>query len=428
MKKTAFLIFLVLFGINAFAQTEPANYTVAVNKFKLYYNNNQPDSLYAMFGPEMKNALSPAQCRDMVSQFKTQLGALQQTTFTSYTQSVPVAMYRATFQNAPISLSLSLNGESKITGMYLRPIKEAAPVAANPTLDESPIVLKTLSGTIRGTLTMPKNATGKMPVVIIAADSGPTDRNGNNDKLGINTNTYKLMAEGLAKSNIATVRYDKRMVGESETRNKESDLRFDDYVDDAVGLIGMLNDDPRFSKVIILGHGEGGLVAMLATHDQPVKACIIVAATSEQGDKFLIAQLKSRSQFMQDAFKTLVDSMRKGKTIDNIDPSLYFIASPAKQRFLISYCRYPPLRVMKFVKMPTLIIQGTNDLQNTVADGEKLKKAKSDAVLVTIPGMNHILKDAPTDKDQNLATYNKPDLPLKPELIPAIVDFITKLN
>src|SRR5258708_31716933 len=102
---------------------------------------------------------------------------------------------------------------------------------------------------------------------------------------------------------------------------------------------------------------------MLATHDQPAKAFISVNATSEQGDKFIIAQLKSKPQFIQDRFKTLLDSMRKGKTIDNIDPALYFIASPAKQRYLMSYCKYPPLRVIKTVKASVLIIQGTTDMQ-----------------------------------------------------------------
>jgi hypothetical protein len=55
------------------------------------------------------------------------------------------------------------------------------------------------------------------------------------------------------------------------------------------------------------------------------------------------------------------------------------------------------------------------------------KKVKSDATLIIIPGMNHVMKEAPADKDQNLATYSKPDLPLKLELVPDIVGFVNKL-
>ncbi len=310
---------------------------------------------------------------------------------------------------------------------YCLPLKQRHKHRADASLNETPITYKNLSGSISGTLAIPKNASGKIPVVIIIADYGTTDRNGNNSQ-DVNDNSYKLLAEGLGKNGIASVRYDKRMVGESKTSNKPNELRFDDYVDDAVGLIGMLNDDPRFSKIIILGHGEGSLVGMLAARDQPVKGIISVNSTSEQGDKFVTGEMKSKQQIMQDEFKTLLYSLRKGKTIDNIDPALYSIASPAKQPFLMSYFRYPPIRVLKIMKAPILIIQGTTDQQITVADAEKLKKAKSEATLIIIPGMSHIMKDGPADKDQNLATYNKPELPLKAELIPAIVGFINKVN
>lgn len=431
MKKTIFLILIVFFAAKAIAQTEPGNYNTAVNKFRLFYNAGQPDSIYNMFGPEMKAALTFDQLKGTAAQLKSQLGDLEQTTFTSYTQ--PVALYKATFKNGALALSLSLNKEDKIIGLLLRPLEQPAASAAaalpiDPSLTESPVALKTLSGIIHGTLTMPKNASGKIPVVLIIAGSGPTDRNGNSPKLGLNGNTYKLIAEGLGKNGIASVRYDKRMVGESETGNKESDLRFEDYVDDAVGLINMLNNDQRFSKVIVLGHSEGALVGMLASIGQPVKAYISVAGAGDSADKILTEQMKSQPSYIAAEFKTLLDSMRRGKTIDNIDPTLYPIARPSIQRFLMSWCKYSPPRVLKNLKIPIQIIQGTTDLQITVADADKLKKAKSDATLNIIPGMNHVLKEAPQDRDKNLATYSDPNLPLKAELMPDIVSFINSVN
>ena len=421
------------------AQTEPANYAAALSKFTTFYNKNQPDSIYKMFGPEMVTALTRDNFTTTTTQLKSQLGMLTQTTFTSYAP--PIAYYKATFQNAALGLSISLNKQNQIIGLLLKPLQPAGDnskvdvptgtvrtTPIDPSLAESPIVLKTLSGAIHGTVTMPKNATGKIPVVLIIAGSGPTDRNGNSPKLDLETNAYKDIAEALGKSGIASVRYDKRMVGESETHNKEADLRFDDYVDDAVGLVEMLSQDDRFSKVIVLGHSEGSLVGMLACYDQPVKAYISVAGAGDSADKILTEQMKSKSQFMQDGFKTLLDSLRKGKTIDNIDPALYFIARPSIQRYLMSWCKYNPPRMLKRLKIPVMIIQGTTDLQVTVSDAEKLKKGKSDATMLIIPGMNHILKDAPADRDQNLATYNKPDLPLKAELMPGIISFINGIN
>ncbi|HEX3386421.1 MAG TPA: alpha/beta hydrolase, partial [Mucilaginibacter sp.] len=303
-----------------------------------------------------------------------------------------------------------------------------ANTSVDPSVTESPMVHKTLSATLHGTYTLPKDVSGKLPVVLIIAGSGPTDRDGNSSKVDLETNAYKYLAWGLAKQGIASLRYDKRMVGESETGNKEADLRFDDYVDDAVGLIQMLAADDRFSKVIVLGHSEGSLVGMLACRDQPVKGFISLAGAGDRADRILTEQLKSKPDYQQEEFKTLLDSMKKGKTIDNIDPRMYYIARPSVQRYLISWFRYEPARIIKMLKMPILIIQGNTDLQVSTADADKLKKAKSEAQEIIIPNMNHVLKDAPADRDQNLATYNKPDLPLKTELVPDVVKFVNELN
>ena len=129
-----------------------------------------------------------------------------------------------------------------------------AGIAIDPSLSESPVTVKTLAGSISGSLVIPKNVSGKIPIVLIVADAGFTDRDGNNPKAGITGNTYKLLANDLGIKGIATLRYDKRMVGESVSSTKESQLRMDDYSDDAVSLINMLNDDPRFSKIVLFGH------------------------------------------------------------------------------------------------------------------------------------------------------------------------------
>jgi pimeloyl-ACP methyl ester carboxylesterase len=428
MKKVTIFLTVLLIAIRAVAQAEPANYTAAVIKFKQFYNHDQPDSIFNMFSPEMKNALPLDKFKPTTQQLKSQYGALVKTDFVKYGESL--AVYKATFQNIIFLLNISLNTQNKLTGLLLSPYQENAPagVMIDPLLTESPVLVKTLTGSISGSLVTPKNISGKIPVVLIIGDSGPTDRDGNNAKAGIAGNTYKLLANGLGKSGIATLRYDKRFAGESVSTVKESQLSIDDYNDDAVSLIHLLKDDPRFSKIILFGHGEGTLVSMMAMTDEPIKGFVSAEGPGEQADKILLEQMKSRSGFLADEFKAILDSLRKGKTTDKVDPQLYYIASPSKQHFLMSLCRLVPVRGMKKIKFPVLIVQGTTDLTVPAESGEKLKKAKSDAVLLVFKGMNHILKEAPADPDQNMGTYNKPDLPLKAELIPAIVDFINKLK
>jgi len=428
MKRVTLFITVVLLTIKAAAQAEPANYVTALTKFKQFYNNNQVDSIFSMFSPEMKVALPLSNFKPTTEQLKSQYGELQKTEFIKYGESL--AVYKATFKNSVFLLNVSLNAQNKLTGLLLGPYQESAVAkqATDPSITESPVLLKTFSGQLSGTLAMPVNATGKLPIVLIVGDAGPTDRDGNNEKTGVTANTYKLLAQELGKNGIASLRYDKRKVGQSVSPTKESQLRIDDYSDDAVSLINMLNDDQRFSKIILFGHGEGALVSMVAIIDGPVKGYIGAECSSEQGDKILTDQMKSKPKYQQDEFKTILDTLKRGKITDNVDPSLYFIARPSIQNFLMSWCRLSPLRGIKGLKVPALIIQGTTDLTVKTENGEKLKKAKSDAQLLVIKGMNHILKDAPADEDKNMDTYSKPDLPLSAELVPGIVDFINKLK
>jgi len=426
MRKFYFFMLMIFVTSAVSAQSEPANYSVAAAKFKLYYNADQPDSIFMMFGSEMKAALPQDKWEATTKQIKSQLGNLIKTDFFKYTP--PIAQYQATFQNGAFMLNIGLNSKDQFIGLTLTPPQTtttASTITLDPSLTESAITLKTLSGNIYGTLTMPKDAAGKIPVVLIIAGSGPTDRDGNNNQ-GLNTNAYKLLAYALGKAGIASVRYDKRMIGQSAGTEKESDLRFDDYIDDAVGFIEMLGDDARFSKVIVAGHSEGSLVGMIACQGQDVKGFISLAGAGEPAEKILDEQMKSKPQYLQDNFHKIMDTLKRGKINPEVDPQLYPVLRPSIQSYVMSWCRRIPQLEIKRLKMPILIIQGTTDLQVSVDNAEKLKNAKSSATLDIIHGMNHILKDAPADKDQNMATYKDPNLPLDTQMVTDIIDFIKK--
>lgn len=416
---------MMLCAATVSAQTEPANYASTASKFKQFYNNNQPDSVFAMFSEHMKTGLTKEKWAEITTQLKTKFGPLNQTSFLKYDS---VGTYKAVFANGTYNLYLALNGQNKLEGLRFLPYQEqiTSTLPADPSVVESDIILKTLSGTLYGTLTMPKDAKGKVPVVLIIAGSGPTDRNGNNT-MGLNTNTYKLLAYALGKAGIASVRYDKRMVGQSVGTQKEADLRFEDFSDDAVGFINMLNDDARFSKVIVAGHSEGSLIGMLACHDEPVKGFISLAGAGQPAEKILTEQMKSQPGYASEGLKKVLDSLKRGKINPNVDPSLYGLLRPSIQMYIMSWCRYDPTVEIRKVKCPILIVQGTNDMQVSVDNATKLKNAKSSAILLIVRGMSHILKDGPAEKEANLATYKDPNLPLNTEMVTGVIDFINKL-
>src|SRR5690606_11236335 len=116
------------------------------------------------------------------------------------------------------------------------------------------------------------------PVVLIIAGSGPTDRDGNSPLLPGQNNSLRLLAEGLAQRGIATLRYDKRGIAESANAElREADLRFNTYVDDAAALLSRLHDDARFSRVSVVGHSEGALIAVMAAQKAAVDAIVSIA-------------------------------------------------------------------------------------------------------------------------------------------------------
>ncbi|UEG52688.1 alpha/beta hydrolase [Mucilaginibacter daejeonensis] len=422
------LLFTLLFSLcSVWAQSEPVGYRVALGKFMHYYNRNQPDSLFNMFAAEVRSEMPQETNRQMFAELQSRSGALQRTVFAGFENGV--ATYRADFQKGSLAMKISINSYGKLSGLFFDNIKDpnakTGARVADPDMDESPLEIKTLSGVVRGTLGLPKQVSGKVPVVIIIPSSGPTDRDGNKPRLNQRTDSYKLLAGALAKNGIATVRYDKRRLDvTSASPAAEKEWRFDDYVDDVVTITNQLKEDQRFSKVILFGHGEGSLVGILASAGQPVSGLISAEGESLSGDKVMTEQLKSQPENITQNFKAILDSLRKGKTRDQVDFGLYSIARPSVQYYLASWMRYDPVKELKKVKIPVLIVQGTTDLQVSMADAERLKKAKSDAKLVPIAGMNYVLKEAPATQAANLATYNQPALPIKPELVTAVTDFV----
>lgn len=287
---------------------------------------------------------------------------------------------------------------------------------------EEVIILKTPTGEIHGTLTLP-TGNDKTPVALIIAGSGPTDRNGNSQFM-LN-NSLKLLAEGLVENKIASVRYDKRGVGESKNAAiTEESLRFEHYTDDVTAWIQLLKEKNRFSKIIIIGHSEGSLIGMVAAEN--ADKFISIAGTGLPADEILKEQLKKQPQSVLEMSEPIIDSLKKGIIVQNVNPMLNSLFRPSVQPYLISWFKYNPQEKIKKIKIPILIVQGTKDIQVSTGNAELLHKANPDSKLVIIENMNHVLKDVTGDEQENLATYNNKDIPVNNRLLKEISSFIQK--
>ncbi|HOV99672.1 MAG TPA: alpha/beta fold hydrolase [Bacteroidota bacterium] len=311
-----------------------------------------------------------------------------------------------------------------IIAVSILSIDSFAQALNDPVFSESEIVLKTSSGDIYGTLTI-ANITKPSPIVLIIAGSGPTDRDCNSP-MGIQTNAYKMLAVDLAKNGISSLRFDKRGVGKSkQAMTTESELRFETYINDVVAWISLLKTDKQFSSIIILGHSEGSLIGMVAAEQTNVAGFISISGVGRSADIVMQEQLKTKlpPQLLDESNKIL-DSLKIGKTVSNVNPNLVALYRPSVQPYMISWIKYDPAKEISKLKMPVLIIQGSTDLQVTIDDAKLLSTSKPDSKLIIIDNMNHVLKESDSDIQKNMATYRNPDLPLKAELTTDIVNFI----
>jgi pimeloyl-ACP methyl ester carboxylesterase len=302
----------------------------------------------------------------------------------------------------------------------------AGQVLAAPSLDQ-PIALETAGGAVAGTLRLPAGA-GKVPVVLIIAGSGPTDRDGNSAMIPGRNDSLRMLAEALAQAGFASVRYDKRGIGASKAAAlDEAQLRFDTYVEDAAAWIAKLKADPRFSSVAVIGHSEGALIGMLAAERTGASAYVSLAGVAEGPGALLRKQLAGKLPPPLAADnERILGALEQGRQDAEVPPALAVFYRPSIQPYLISWMRYVPSAHIAALRMPVLIVQGTTDIQVGVEQAQALKAARRDAVLAVIPGMNHVLKDVPLDPQHPVASYGDPSLPLHPQLAPAIVDFLRK--
>ena len=294
---------------------------------------------------------------------------------------------------------------------------------------ESPIVLHTKTGDVKGTLSLPSK-TKNIPVVLIISGSGPTDRNCNS-ALGLKSDAFKHLADDLRKKGIASVRFDKRGVGESTlTGVKQEDVRFEHFVQDVKEWIDMLSVDKRFSKVIVAGHSEGSLIGIIATSNNPkVHGLISIAGPGDNACTVLKEQLSVLPEEISKQANLKLDSLKLGSMVANNISGLEMLFNPAVQPYLISWFKYNPQEEIKPINIPTLIIVGDKDIQVSVANADQLAAANPSVKKVIIKNMNHVLKDCNTsDRMANMESYGKPELPLNKEFVKEMVMFIKSID
>jgi hypothetical protein len=192
--------------------------------------------------------------------------------------------------------------------------------------------------------------------------------------------------------------------------------------------VTFLRGQARVRKVFMLGHSEGALVVTLAAQQARVGGLILIAGLGVPAGVVLRRQLNVSGLAgpLRQSAEAIIGSLEQRQQVPDAPAALAPLFRQSVQPYLISWLPLDPAAELAKVTVPVLVLQGTTDIQASVEDAKRLRAARPDVELVVLDGVNHVLKEAPLDRAQNIATYSDPTLPLAPGVLPPIEAFLRK--
>jgi alpha-beta hydrolase superfamily lysophospholipase len=308
------------------------------------------------------------------------------------------------------------------------PAAQQADTVPPAAVAESPFTFRNGDITLAGTLARPR-AGGRVPVAVIVAGSGPTDRNGNAGPY--RSNTYAQLAWRLAERGVASLRYDKRVLPSARGPVDLATLTFDDLAGDLAAAVAALKTDDRYGSTVIIGHSEGGALAIRAAKNGADVAGIALVSTAGRTLTALMHEQVGRQ--VDPATLARYDSAMArylaGEDPGDVPPGLASLFVPINRRYLQTVAEFDPVRELSGTTLPVIILQGAMDIQVTVADAQALQAARTDALMTVLAGANHVLKEvADSTIASQLPAYQDPRIPIMPRVVVELVSWISVLR
>ena len=298
--------------------------------------------------------------------------------------------------------------------------------------NDTDVIIPATGFTLAGTMTVPKEVGRlRLPAIVLVTGSGQLER----DETVAGIPIFAQLAGSLAKEGFVVIRYDKRGIGQSGGRSERATLQ--DYADDLTAVVKWLakrkDIDPK--RIAVVGHSEGGAVAMLAAREKKIASLVLVAAPGTPGADLILEQQRHLLDEMKapEAERTAKIELQQrihatvisDKGWEAIPPEL---RAQAESTWFRSLLMFDPAKVMPKVKQPVLIVHGDLDKQvlphhaDTLAKLARARKKAGPVELVHLPGVNHLLVPAGTGEVSEYPGLK--DKTVTPAVTKAIVEWL----
>ncbi|MCJ8191246.1 alpha/beta fold hydrolase [Sphingomicrobium aestuariivivum] len=267
------------------------------------------------------------------------------------------------------------------------------------------------------------------PVVILIPGSGPTTRDGENPMLGGGGKIYAQLAEQLAARGVGMLRADKRgMFASAGAIADANKVTIADYAGDARQFVDLLVERDK-PCAWLMGHSEGGLVALSTAQDaENICGTILLASMGRPAGVLLREQLgRALSDEQKVELDKVVAALEAGETPDpsGLPPQVAALFNPVIIDYLGDLVRSDPAALAAKTSKPMLIVHLEEDLQVLAADADALAAARPDATRIDFDAVNHVLKPVePGNLSDNQLAYMDSERVIDPRIAEAIADFI----
>lgn len=308
------------------------------------------------------------------------------------------------------------------------------PVPPFPYKEES-VSFTNAQYTFNGTLTLPENYSKNTPVVLMVTGSGQQNR----DEELFSHKPFAVIADALARQGIASLRYDDRGWGDKSVNF--ADFTTDDFRQDAAAALPLLRK--RFNKVGILGHSEGGTIAMMLAAEGKADFIVSLAGMAISGKETLIMQNRQAMTAIGlpketvdsycNSISKALDEIASGKkaseiNIDDVPVALKPVTIKALQQADTPYVRHfltiDVGKQLPKIKCPVLALNGTKDTQvdcdaNTTRIEKGLANCKHS--IKKIDGVNHMFQHSNTGI---VTEYQQIEETISPEVLQEVAKWI----